>query len=310
MPLHPEVSAFLAKVAAAGGKSFHQLPHTDCRRGYAMLQASLPPSREQVARIEDRRIEGPGGPMPLRIYTPEGGGPFPVLVYFHGGGWVIGSPETHDKICRELCGRVGAVTVSVDYRLAPEHKFPAAVEDCVAATRWVFENIGVLQGDVARVAVGGDSAGGNLAAVISRHLRDTTDWRIAAQLLAYPSTRLDGTTTQSMIDNATGYRLERADMDWFRNHYLASDADGQHPDASPLLARNLAGLPPALVFTCEFDPLRDEGEDYGRALQAAGVPVVISRYDGAIHGTLALFTVMELGRQMMDESVRWLRETL
>ena len=170
--------------------------------------------------------------------------------------------------------------------------------------------MGTLQGDAKRIGIGGDSAGGNLSAAIAQRLRDTTSLRLAAQLLVYPATCLDGTTTQSMIDNATGYRLERADMDWFRNHYLASDADGQHPDASPLLARNLAGLPPALVFTCEFDPLRDEGEDYGRALQAAGVPVVISRYDGAIHGTLALFTVMELGRQMMDESVRWLRETL
>lgn len=310
MPLHPQFDTFLKQIAAAGAKSFHEMSVSDCRQAYRAFQASLPPSAQTLSAVEDRQITGPAGPIRLRVYRPPGATPHPLLVYLHGGGWVVGDLDTHDKVCRELCGGVGAIIVSVESRLAPEHKFPAAVDDGLAATAWAFRHASELRGDPARIAIGGDSAGATLATVIARRRRDAGAAPLAAQLLVYPAAHLDGTVTPSMIDNAIGYRLQRADMEWFRNHYLRTDADGRHPDVSPLRAENLSCLPPALVMTCEFDPLRDEGETYGRALQAAGVPVTVSRHDGAIHGTLNFCTAMEPGRQMMDEAVRWLRERL
>jgi acetyl esterase len=310
MPLHPDVEAFIKQITAAGGKPFHQMEVAPCRAGYKTFQVSLPQSQQKLARVEDRLVPGTAASVRSRIYTPHGSGPFPVMVYFHGGGWVVGDIETHDKICREISGRVGTITVSVDYRLAPEHKFPAAVDDAFELTMWAHKNAHALNGDPARLAVGGDSAGGNLAAVVARRVRDANQAKLAAQLLAYPATRLDGHVTQSMIDNATGYRLERADMEWFRSHYLNAESDGQNPDASPLLAADLSNLPPALILTCEFDPLRDEGEDYAHALKAAGVPVTLKRYEGTIHGALNFFTFMEPARRMMDESVQWLKDKL
>lgn len=310
MPLHPQFDALLKQIAAAGAKSFHEMEVDDSRKAYRAFQTALPASRQALAAVEDREIPGPAGAIRVRIYRPSGTAPLPVLVYLHGGGWVVGDLDTHDKVCRELCAGVGALTVSVDYRLAPEHKFPAAVDDSLAATEWVCRHAAELGGDPARVAIGGDSAGATLSTVVARRLRDAGAPGLAAQLLVYPAARLDATVTQSMIDNATGYRLQRADMEWFRSHYLRSDADGLHADASPLRAADLADLPPALVQTCEFDPLRDEGEEYGRALRVAGVATTVSRYDGAIHGALNFCTSLEPGRQMMDEACGWLRTLL
>ncbi|MCC2657478.1 MAG: esterase/lipase-like protein [Panacagrimonas sp.] len=310
MPLHPHVEGLLNQMVAAGGKPFHAMSPQECRQVFGGLLASLPPSQAKLANVADREVPGPAGPIATRVYTPEGKGPFPVLVFFHGGGWVIGDLASHDSVCRELSGGVGAVVVSVAYRLAPEHKFPAAPDDCLAVTRWVVQNAGQINADAKRVAVGGDSAGGNLAAVVTQQLRDQDKIRLAAQLLIYPVARLDGVASKSLVENAEGYLLQRADMDWFRNHYLRSDADGTDVRVSPILAKDLSGLPPALVQTCEFDPLRDEGEDYGKALKAAGVPTVISRYDGSIHAAFSFFTVMEPGRRMVDEAIRWLKETL
>lgn len=310
MPLHPQIDGFLKQMAAAGGKGFHEMEVGECRQVFGGLIGSLPPSQAKVANVADRHIPGPGGDLKVRVYTPEGRGPFPALVHFHGGGFVIGDLATHDAVCRELCGGVGMVVVAVDYRLGPEHRFPAAPDDCTAATHWVAANAASLNVDATRLCVGGDSAGGNLATVVAQRLRDGNGPRLAAQLLIYPVARLDGVASRSMIDNAKGYLLERTDMEWFASHYLTSAADGQNPAASPILAKSLAGLPPALVLTCEFDPLRDEGEDYGRAMQAAGVPVTISRHDGTIHATWSFCTALEPGRKMMDEATRWLRETL
>lgn len=310
MPLHPQVDGLLKNMAAAGGKAFHEMPVAECRATFAGLLASLPPSTAKIAGVADRKIPGPGGEIGLRIYTPEGAGPFPVLSYFHGGGWVIGSLDTHDGICRELCGGAGVVVVAVDYRLSPEHKFPAAPDDCVAAVKWVAANAASIKGDAARLAVGGDSAGGNMAAVVTQRLRDEDGPKLAAQLLVYPVARVDGVATKSMLANAEGYLLQKKDMDWFLGNYLASPADGRTAGASPILAKSLAGLPPALVQTCEFDPLCDEGEDYGRALQAAGVKTTISRYDGSIHGAFNFFGILEPGRKMVDEASRWLKEQL
>ncbi|MGH8517300.1 MAG: alpha/beta hydrolase, partial [Panacagrimonas sp.] len=183
MPLHPHVEGLLTQMAAAGGKPFHAMSVDECRQVFGGLLASLPPSQAKLANVADRNVTGPAGPIGTRVYTPEGKGPFPVLVFFHGGGWVIGDLESHDSVCRELSAGVGAVVVAVAYRLGPENKFPGAPEDCTAVTRWVVQNAAQINGDAKRVAVGGDSAGGNLAAVVSQRLRDEDKIKLAAQLL-------------------------------------------------------------------------------------------------------------------------------
>ncbi|MGH8517301.1 MAG: alpha/beta hydrolase [Panacagrimonas sp.] len=309
MPLHPQVRDLLKQIADSGARPYHQVSVDEARRTFA-TRALLPPSQVAVAKVENRNIPGPGGEISVRIYTPPGSGPFPLLVYFHGGGWVVGNLDSHDSVCRELCGRAELVVVSVDYRLAPEHRFPAAVDDCIAATRWAANHAASLDADPTRVVVGGDSAGGNLAAAVALQLRDDGGPPLAAQLLVYPAVRMDGTVTPSMIENAVGYGLQRADMDWFCAHYLPSPDAGRNFLASPLLATSLANLPPALVQTCEFDPLRDEGEAYAHALRAAGVDVTATRFEGSIHAAWGLFTVLEPGRRMIDQAVDWLRARL
>ena len=310
MPLHPQVEGLLTQMSASGLKKIQDMTPEESRATFGPVFASLPPSQQKVASVVPRSIPSRAGPVKTRVYTPEGSGPFPVMAYFHGGGWVFGDLDTHDGVCRELCGAVGMVVVSVDYRLSPEYKYPDATDDAAAVTRWLGENARILNGDPSRLAVGGDSAGGNLAAVTAQRLRDEKGPKIAAQLLIYPVTRVDGHKTQSIIDNAKGYFLETESMAYFINHYLRSPEDGKQPNASPLLAKDFSNLPPALVLTCEFDPLRDEGEDYGNKLKAAGVPVTISRYDGAIHGEWYFFGVLDLGRAMHTEAARWLKEQL
>lgn len=310
MPLHPQVEGLLNQIAAAGGKPTNQMKPDEVRAIFDGLFASLPPSQTKLAGVADRNVPSPAGPIKVRLYTPPGEGPFPVLVFFHGGGFVLGDLESHDSVCRELSGGADVIVVGTDYRLSPEHRFPAAADDCIAVTRWVLNNAAQIKGDAKRVAVGGDSAGGNLAAVVSQQMRDQDRTKLAAQLLIYPVTRFDGVATKSMVDNAAGYLLQRDDIEWFRSHYLGPNADGKDVRISPILAKDLTGLPPALVQTCEFDPLRDEGEEYGQALKAAGVPTVISRYDGSIHSAFSFYTIMEPGRRMVDEAIRWLKEAL
>lgn len=307
MPLHPQVSGFLQQLADMGAKPFSSMTPVESRAAFSALSASLPRSTAKIASAADRKISGPAGEIPLRVYTPEGSGPFPALVYFHGGGFVFGALDDYDHICREICGKVSCVVVSVDYRLAPEHKFPAAPEDCFAATKWVAANAASIGVDANRIAVGGDSAGGNLAAVIAQLARDARGPKLVAQLLVYPVTQA-GEPTKSMIDNADGYLLTKADMEYFFNHYVRSAADGKDARCAPMLTQDLSGLPPAWVVTCEFDPLRDEGEAYAAAMAKAGVPVAAKRIDGTIHATWNFFTVLDLGRGMMDEATRWLRE--
>jgi len=310
MPLHPQVEGLLTQMGSSGLKPIHEMSPEESRVTFDAVFATLPPSQQKVASAKDRSVPTPGGSVTVRVYTPEGKGPFPVMAYFHGGGWVFGNVNTHDGVCRELCGAVGMVVVSVDYSLSPENKYPVASDECLAVARWIAANAAELNADASRIAVGGDSAGGNLAAVTAQRLRDEKGPKLAAQLLIYPVTRTDGEKSQSMIDNARGYFLEEASMSYFLNHYLQSPADAKQPGASPLLAKDFSGLPPALVLTCEFDPLRDEGEEYGRKLKAAGVPVTISRYDGAIHGTWNFFGVLDLGRDMHAEAARWLKAQL
>ena len=240
---------------------------------------------EDVARTEDRVIAGPDGTeLPIRIYWAEVTNEArPVVVFFHGGGWVIGGIDSHDGQVREMVNRTGMVFVSVDYRLAPEAKFPAAAEDCYAATQWVAQNAADIGADAARLGVAGDSAGGNLAAVVAQMARDRGGPAIAHQLLVYPCCDMDSNAWPSQTENGFDYFLTKESMDWFYDQY-ADVADRDNPYASPIKADSLSGLPPACVITAEYDPLRDEGEAYGAALQEAGVACEVHRYDGMFHG--------------------------
>jgi acetyl esterase len=245
----------------------------------------------------------------VRIYKPEGRPPLPALVYFHGGGWVIGSLETHDGACRELANRIGCAVVSVDYRLAPESRYPAAAEDCYAATQWVAENAKALGVDAKRIAIGGDSAGGNLAAVVALMARDRGGPALRHQLLIYPVTDADFERA-SYRENAEGYLLTTKAMAWFWGHYVPELAQRQDGYAAPLRAKDLAGLPPAFVLTAEFDPLRDEGEAYAKRLAQAGVPTRLQRYDGAIHGFFAMGVLSQVARTAIDDAIAEVRAAL
>lgn len=308
MPLDPQVQTLLEKLDASGIPPFHTLSVVKARQAmldlFGRKQNPLP-----VHRVEDRDIPGIAGTIPIRIYTPEGEGPFPVLVYFHGGGWVLGSMATHDPICRELTRAVGCVVVSVDYRLAPEHPFPVPLEDCYAAVCWVARHAANINGDAQRIAVGGDSAGGNLAAAVALTARDRGTPSLAYQLLIYPVTDY-AFDTGSYQENGQGYFLTKDMMVWFWQHYLRHEDDGLNPQAAPLRAQHLYGLPSTLVLTAEFDPLRDEGEAYAERLQAAGVPVVYRCYQGMIHGFLGLTSMLDTAAQVMVETAATLRAAL
>ncbi len=300
MQLDPQMKAILDQAAATGGKPFHDMSPTEARQAMDTMFAAFRGHPKDVAKVEDRKIPGPAGQIPVRVYTPRGNGPFGVLMYFHGGGWVIGNIETHDVLCRDLTDGAGCVTVSVDYRLAPEHRFPAAPDDCYAATKWVAEHASALNIDANRVAVGGDSAGGNLAAVVSQMARDQKGPKIACQLLIYPATDCANETASQREFSKDGYILSRSDMDWFYNHYLTAK-DKTNPYACPGLTKNLAGLPPAFVLTAEIDPLRDEGEAYGEALRKAGVKVRLKRYNGVCHGFVSMASLLDQGKQAVAE---------
>ena len=303
MPLHPEYETMLAQLAEAGGPNLIDMPPPAARE---MMRAMQPPVDIPVGRVENVSIEGQGGSIPLRIYTPEGNGPFPLTMMFHGGGWVLGDLDTADSQSRELCKGTDSIVVSVDYRLAPEHRFPAAADDCYAATCWAKENAASLGGDPDRFAVAGDSAGGNLAAVVSLMARDQDGPAIDFQLLVYPVT--DGATfdTDSYRDNAEGYLLTTDAMHWFWDHYT-DPADRTNAYASPARASDLSGLPPALVMTAEFDPLRDEGETYARMLEDAGNTVECVRFDGLIHGFFANGPTIPAARPGMAKACSALR---
>jgi acetyl esterase len=299
MQLDPQVKTYLDQLAVAGGSPPETLPLDEARRQMEQGTKALgqPP---EVRSIEDRRIPGPAGEIPVRIYRQGEDRAAPGVVFFHGGGWVIGSINTHDKLCRELAIESGATIVSVDYRLAPEHKYPAAAEDAYAATCWVAQNSRELGIDPAKIIVAGDSAGGNLAAVTCLMARDRGGPAISLQILLYPIA--DGNfETPSYRTCADGYLLTRDSMQWFWRNYLASPEQGTEPYVSPLRAESLRGLPPALVLTAEFDPLRDEGEAYARRLAESGVPFELARYPGLIHGFLRRTAFFDAARTAMHQ---------
>ncbi|MGG1678092.1 alpha/beta hydrolase [Neobacillus sp. NRS-1170] len=299
MSLDPQTKLVLDQLAAAGAPPMETLTPEQARQAFLLPQAEL----EEVGKIEDRTIPGPVTDIPVRVYYPkESQTNYPALVFYHGGGWVIGNIETHDNVCRALTNLANCVTISVDYRLAPEHKFPAAVEDSYAAVQYVFENAEAFQVDRSRIAVGGDSAGGNLAAVVANLAKDNNQPAICFQLLIYPSTNVGGEPTVSMRENAEGYFLTKGTMEWFRACYLNSEEDKHNPLLSPILYEDFKDLPPALVITAEFDPLRDEGEEYAKKLGEAGVEVECVRYDGTIHGFVSMAAVIEQGKRALEKS--------
>ncbi|MCP3982870.1 MAG: alpha/beta hydrolase [bacterium] len=307
MPLDPGLQIVLDQLAQNPGPKLHELEPAEARLFYEQMQ--LPAEEIPVASVEDRVVPGPDGELPVRIYRPRTDVRLPTLAFFHGGGWVIGSLDTHDATCRELATRVGCAVVSIGYRLAPENPYPAAAEDCYAATAWLAEH-GVEFGvDGGRLAVGGDSAGGNLAAVVAQMARERGGPELAFQLLIYPVTDADFERA-SYLDNAEGFLLEAASMQWFWDLYVPDPAQRAEPYCAPLRAADLAGLPPALVITAEFDPLRDEGEAYARRLEEEGVPVTSTRYAGMIHGFFGMGVFTEGARDAVAEAVEALREVL
>jgi len=307
MSLTMKVHAFLLMARVLGGKPMNQLTVAEARRA---AQLQVPPRRRPtpVAAVLDRVIPGPAGDIPIRIYTPHGSGPFPLLMYFHGGGFVVGSVAGSDETCRALCSGAGYSVVSVDYRLAPEHKFPAAPDDCFAATCWVAEHAVEFNADSTRLVVAGDSAGGDLAAVTALRCRDEDGPALRGQLLIYPVTDYHTPATPSYLANANGYLLTRDLMIWFWGHYLNNMAEANDPHAAPLRAFDLRGLPSALVITAEYDPLRDEGECYAERLRVAGVPTILSRYEGMFHAFFALNNLLAESRRAMAEATAWLRQ--
>lgn len=296
----------LLKLLALGGvPAFEDSEPVELRKLMAANGSALSGRVRKMARVEDREIRGPGGRIPLRIYTPyPNPRSLPVLVYYHGGGWVIGDLNGHDAICRRLAHDVGAIIVSVDYRLAPEHRFPAAVEDAVAAYVWARGQAASFGGDPSRVAVGGDSAGGNLAAVVAAETRETTVGPPIFQLLVYPVTGISA-ESKSYESFAHGYFLTRAGMRWFRTHYLdeSSDPKGVSPKASPLRIEDVVGLAPAFIMTAGFDPLRDEGKAYAERLMNGSVEVDYRNYPGLIHGFFSMADVSKASNAAFVDAV-------
>lgn len=309
MSLDPEARAYLEASAALGLPPIQEQGAAEARRIVIERSALLAGEPEPLARVVDRSVPGPAGRIPVRVYAAGMGAPLPVVVFLHGGGWVTGNLDTHDGACRGLAARTGALVVAVDFRSAPEHRFPAAVDDCWAVVEWLGSAGGELGADAARIAVIGDSAGGNLAAVMALRARDRGEPRIAAQVLVYPVLDHD-LNTSSYLAKATGYGLTRDSMRWYWEQYLGDGSDGFHPEASPLRAVDLAGLPPALVITCEHDPLRDEGVAYAGRLAAAGVRVEHLDEPEMIHGYFRMAGVIGRARKTWDDCAAFLRREL
>jgi acetyl esterase len=307
MPLDPRLQQLLDELAAGAGPPLSALSLEEARAGLGLLHETLNDPGPQDLVTEDLVV---GADTPARLYRPPTSQrPPPILVWIHGGGFVLGDLETADSMARQLCAQANVIVVSLDYPLAPEHPFPAAPEACYAATRWVAERAADLGGDPSRLAVGGDSAGGNLAAVTALLARDRGGPKLSFQLLVYPATDLMG-SYPSVRENGKGYLLTEDDMMWFRDQYIPAGTDLTEPIVSPIYASDLAGLPPALVITAEFDPLRDEGEAHAKLLEQAGVPVRASRYDGMIHGFFGMTALVDQGRAAVAEAAAALQTAL
>jgi acetyl esterase len=300
------VKALIASMAAMNLPAVETTTPAEAREMFYKRTAALGPGPEVVS-VVNHSVPVAGGTITTRVYSPAPANALPALVFYHGGGWVIGDLYTHDAICRTLANAAGCVVASVDYRLAPEFKYPVAAEDSYAGLQWVVARAREIGVDPRRIAVGGDSAGGNLAAAVALMARDRRGPAIGLQVLIYPVTD-HGFDTPSYRENADGYLLTREAMRWFWNHYLAREDDGGQLFASPLRA-DLRGLPPALVITAEYDPLRDEGEAFAAKLSQAGVTVTLTRYPGQVHGFFRLTPILDGARAAVDEVAGALRKT-
>ncbi len=298
MPLHPLAKAFLDERAALGVRPVNELSVDDARAQMIRVARAMGLG-EPVDRVEDRVIPGPSGEIPIRVYAPHAHEALPILLYFHGGGWVVGNLDTVDQFCRTVANAGGCIVVSVNYRHAPEHKFPAAAEDAYAAVTWAGQHAAAVKGDPGRLAVSGTSAGGTLAAVAALVARERGTPPIRFQLLIVPVIDYNFDTA-SYRENAEGFGLTADAMRWYWRHYLPTPGDGRHPHASPLRAPSLRGLPPAFVLTAECDPLRDEGEAYAARLKAEGVPTTHKRYPGMVHGFQGPEATADMARALRD----------
>jgi acetyl esterase len=293
--LHPQARALLRLIEEKGLPPTETLSPGQARAVYRERRTFTQPEPPQVGSVREIEARGPAGPIPLRSYRPAGSkadAVLPVLVYYHGGGWVIGDLDTHDTLCRQLANLSGCAVIAVDYRMGPGHRFPAAVDDSIAATRWVRANAGALKVDPERLAVGGDSAGGNLAAVVALAARDSGDLPIAFQLLIYPATD-QRRGAPSHTSNGEGYLLTRDTISWFHDHYIADAAQDLDWRASPLLHADHARLPPAFVLTAGYDPLRDEGLQYAQKLSEAGNRAALVNFERQIHGFILMGRVID-----------------
>lgn len=315
MPLHPQTEAFFAALAENGGPQTHEQTPEDAREGYRLLGNMLGAGPD--VKTEDRTIPGSEAEIPVRLYLPENNSPLPILVYYHGGGWVIGDLDSHDRECRLLATGVPCIVVAVDYRLAPEHPFPAAHVDCWDATQWVVDHAAELGGDASKIAVGGDSAGGNLAAFVALAARDV-GIELKLQMLVYPATDArahhpdsDHEPLPSLIENADGVVLTRDTMQYFSSHVCSGGDFREIANdwrMSPLLAEDHTNVAPAYIATCELDPIRDEGNLYADKLAAAGVPVQHKEWKGQPHLLFQLSPVLDDGKAMIAECVDALKK--
>lgn len=305
MTLDPQAKMLLEQMEKSGTPAMYTLSPEEARRVHLARRSFE--EGEQVGSVNDSKIQGPIGEIPIRIYTPlnNGNDELPILVYYHGGGWVIGGLDSHDSVCRTLTNGAECIVISVDYRLGPEHKFPAAVEDSYAALEWISMNANALGGDRNRIAVGGDSAGGNLATVVSIMAKEKQVPKVVYQLLIYPSTGVG--PTRSYEENSEGFILTKELMAWFRKHYLNDSSDTTNPYFSPYLHEDVTGLPPALIITAEYDVLRDDGKAYAAKLKAAGVDVEYINYAGMIHGFVGMASVLDKGKQALQDASKALR---
>ena len=300
MPLDHDAEILIKMIQEANRPTFESVGAVAARDLYMAGRKALSPDPMPIAETRDVAIPGSGGPIPARLYRSAKNGTLPVLVFLHGGGWVVGNIDSHEAMCRHLANRAECAVLSVDYRMGPEHKFPAAVEDCFAATAWTADNAAALGVDPGRLAVGGDSAGGNLAAAVSLLARDKGAPRISCQILIYPATDA-AMRHDSVARYAEGYVLTRATMRWFYEQYLRTPDDAADWRVSPLLAPDLSRLPPAYVLTAGYDPLCDEGDAYAARLAAAGVPVTHRRFPGQVHGFVTNGRVIRAAETALDE---------
>lgn len=308
--LDPDAAFVFKAFQDAGRPAYETLSPAEAREYYRQARLVTNPEPPQLRSVEPLTIPAPHGAIPARIYTPaslrQSNGQAPCLIFFHGGGWVIGDLDTHDVVCRKLADEGQLIVISVDYRLAPEHKFPAAVDDALAATAWIADLAEKLGIDAARLLVGGDSAGGNLAAVVALSARDGRGPTISGQVLIYPATDF-AMTHRSHREPETSILLTHSVIRWFSAHYLKEAADGDDWRASPARAKNLSGLPPTFVLTAGADPLRDEGEEYAMRLKDAGVDVTFRTFPGQFHGFFTMGKLLNQANVAAQEIGAWLR---